>query len=58
MCAWKEKRFLRFWKFYRETFCAADAGRAGERARAATSWDKLRPDDETIFKASRPWTPR
>ena len=50
VCAWKEKRFLRFWKFYRETFCAADAGRAGERARAATSWDKLRPDDETIFK--------
>ena len=50
VCAWKEKRFLRFWKFYRETFCAADTGRAGERARAATSWDKLRPDDEAIFK--------
>ena len=50
ICSWKEPRFLRFWAFYRDTFCASDHSRAGERGKAAGAWDKLKPDDLTIGK--------
>ena len=45
---WKPKRFAAFWQFYRGIFCVSDHSRAGERAAAATAWDKLKPDDATI----------
>ena len=50
VCVWNEARFLKFWQFYRDTFCAKDHSRAGERAAAAAAWDKLKPDAKTIGK--------
>ena len=50
VCAWREPRFLRFWEWYRTIYCGADSSRAGERAAAAKAWDKLKPDDATLYK--------
>lgn len=56
ICQWNEARFLRFWEYYRTVFCASDHSRAGERAAAASAWDKLKPDDEMLAKLSRKLT--
>lgn len=50
ICKWNEQRFLKFWKFFRDEFCAIDHSFAGERGKAAIAWDKLEPDDATISK--------
>ena len=50
VCKWNERRFLKFWKFFRDEFCAIDHSFAGERGKAAIAWDKLEPDDATISK--------
>lgn len=50
ICTWKPDRFLAFWEYYRDTFCAKDHSRAGERGEAAIAWDKLKPDDVTLIK--------
>lgn len=48
VCSWKPDRFMRFWEFYRTVFCASDRSRAGERAAAASAWDKLKPNEQAI----------
>lgn len=53
VCTWKPERFLAFWEYYRDTFCAEDHSRAGERAAAALAWDKLKPDDVMLQKIAR-----
>lgn len=50
ICAWNEARFLKFWAFYRDTFCASDHSRAGGKLKAADAWDKLKPDDAMIWE--------
>lgn len=50
ICEWTPDRFLAFWAYYRDTFCASDHSRAGERNAAAIAWDKLSPDDKMLQK--------
>lgn len=47
---WLPDRFEAFWVFYRDQYCAADHSRAGNKARAKTAWNNLKPDKHLIGK--------
>lgn len=42
------ERFEAFWSFYRDKYCIADHSRAGNKGRARTAWNKLKPDKTLI----------
>lgn len=45
---WLPERFEAFWQFYRDKYCVADHSRAGNKGRAETAWNKLKPDKALI----------
>ena len=45
-----EERFEKFWRTYRDVYCAADHSRAGDKAKARKAWNKLPLDDALAAK--------
>lgn len=45
-----EDRFELFWIFYRDTVCADDHSRAGNKGAARKAWDRLAPDKDLADK--------
>ena len=46
----EEERFEKFWRTYRDVYCAADHSRAGDKAKARKAWSKLQLDDALAAK--------
>lgn len=44
------ERFEKFWRTYRDVYCAADHSRAGDKAKARKAWSKLQIDDALAAK--------
>ena len=45
-----DARFEKFWRTYRDVYCAADHSRAGDKTKARKAWSKLQLDDALAAK--------